>query len=53
MRYSTIIVGTDGSDSALTAVESGVSQRAPCDVLIVHTVEDGPRDTGSSDATAD
>jgi|tagenome__1003787_1003787.scaffolds.fasta_scaffold20979887_3 hypothetical protein len=45
MRYSTIIVGTDGSESALKAVEQA------CDVLIGHTMVCGPRNAGSSDDT--
>ena len=70
MRYSTIIVGTDGSESLpmdlivvgdrgidtlsgrlLGSVPSDVSQRASCDVLIVHTMKGGPRNPGSSDDT--
>jgi nucleotide-binding universal stress UspA family protein len=52
-----IVVGNRGintlSGRLLGSVPSDVSQRAPCDVLIVHTVEHGPRDTGDTDATAD
>jgi nucleotide-binding universal stress UspA family protein len=52
-----IVVGNRGintlSGRLLGSVPSDVSQRAPCDVLIVHTVEGGPRDTGDSDATGD
>jgi hypothetical protein len=38
------VAGTD-------AVPSDVSQRASCDVLIVHTTEGGSRDSGSGDDT--
>jgi nucleotide-binding universal stress UspA family protein len=48
-----IVVGNRGintlSGRLLGSVPSDVSQRAPCDVLIVHTMEGGPRDPGSSD----
>ena len=50
-----IVVGNRGintlSGRLLGSVPSDVSQRAPCDVLIVHTVEGGPRDAGDKDAT--
>ena len=48
-----IVVGNRGintlSGRLLGSVPSDVSQRAPCDVLIVHTVEDGGRDAGTGD----
>jgi nucleotide-binding universal stress UspA family protein len=50
-----IVVGNRGintlSGRLLGSVPSDVSQRAPCDVLIAHTVEGGPRDAGDNDAT--
>jgi nucleotide-binding universal stress UspA family protein len=50
-----IVVGNRGintlSGRLLGSVPSDVSQRAPCDVLIVHTTEGGSRDAGSSDDT--
>ena len=52
-----IVVGNRGintlSGRLLGSVPSDVSQRAPCDVLIAHTVEGGPRDASDDDATAD
>jgi nucleotide-binding universal stress UspA family protein len=52
-----IVVGNRGintlSGRLLGSVPSDVSQRAPCDVLIAHTAEGGPRDAGDSDATDD
>jgi nucleotide-binding universal stress UspA family protein len=48
-----IVVGNRGintlSGRLLGSVPSDVSQRAPCDVLIVHTTKGGPRDAGNSD----
>jgi len=50
-----IVVGNRGintlSGRLLGSVPSDVSQRASCDVLIVHTMKGGPRDAGSSDDT--
>jgi len=50
-----IVVGNRGintlSGRLLGSVPSDVSQRAPCDVLIVHTTKSGARDAGNSDAT--
>jgi nucleotide-binding universal stress UspA family protein len=50
-----IVVGNRGintlSGRLLGSVPSDVSQRAPCDVLIVHTTKGGPRDAGNSDDT--
>ena len=50
-----IVVGNRGintlSGRLLGSVPSDVSQRAPCDVLIVHTLEGGPRGAGSGDDT--
>ena len=50
-----IVVGNRGintlSGRLLGSVPSDVSQRASCDVLIVHTMKGGPRDAGSSDET--
>jgi nucleotide-binding universal stress UspA family protein len=50
-----IVVGSRGintlSGRLLGSVPSDVSQRASCDVLIVHTTEGRPRDSGSSDDT--
>ena len=50
-----IVVGNRGintlSGRLLGSVPSDVSQRASCDVLIVHTMKGGPRDPGSSDDT--
>lgn len=50
-----IVVGNRGintlSGRLLGSVPSDVSQRAPCDVLIAHTVESGHPDAGDSDAT--
>ena len=52
-----IVVGNRGintlSGRLLGSVPSDVSQRAPCDVLIAHTVEGGTHDAGGSDATGD
>ncbi|MEU4419914.1 universal stress protein [Actinoplanes sp. NPDC024001] len=52
-----IVVGSRGintlSGRLLGSVPSDVSQRASCDVLIVHTMKGGPRDPGSSDETDD
>jgi len=52
-----IVVGNRGintlSGRLLGSVPSDVSQRAPCDVLIVHTVAGGPRTAGDTDATDD
>ena len=52
-----IVVGNRGintlSGRLLGSVPSDVSQRAPCDVLIVHTTKGGPRDAGNSDAADD
>jgi len=49
-----IVVGNRGintlSGRLLGSVPSDVSQRAPCDVLIAHTVEGGPRGAGDDDA---
>src|SRR3954470_3818227 len=52
-----IVVGNRGintlSGRLLGSVPSDVSQRASCDVLIVHTMKGGPRNPGSSDDTED
>jgi nucleotide-binding universal stress UspA family protein len=52
-----IVVGSRGintlSGRLLGSVPSDVSQRASCDVLIVHTMKGGPRNPGSSDDTDD
>ena len=51
-----IVVGNRGintlSGRLLGSVPSDVSQRASCDVLIVHTMKGGPRDPGSSADTS-
>ncbi|GAA3341211.1 universal stress protein [Amorphoplanes nipponensis] len=48
-----IVVGNRGintlSGRLLGSVPSDVTQRAPCDVLVVHTVEGGTGDAGGND----
>jgi len=52
-----IVVGNRGintlSGRLLGSVPSDVSQRAPCDVLIAHTMEGGPRVAGDGGAVDD